>query len=129
MPFPEPNQLYRLGRNQRAVSRALLAYGREFTKAELLRFIYPRLGQFRTWHWKAARQAAESCGMERVLPRRKPLGETLSRRPSKKAAVLVVPAAWCSKLRTNRRRLPLNIQLVLGRHVRCMSKPLPCKAN
>jgi hypothetical protein len=73
MTFPAPNWSYRVGRNQRAVARALLAYGREFTTAELLRFIYPRLGQLRSWHWKAARQAAESCGMERAHPRRKPL--------------------------------------------------------
>jgi hypothetical protein len=72
---PPPNWSYRVGRNQRAVTRALLAYGKKFTTAELLRFIYPRraLEQLRSWHWKAARQAAESCGMERVLPRRKPL--------------------------------------------------------
>jgi hypothetical protein len=36
MPFPAPNWSYRVGRNQRAVTRALLAYGREFTTAELL---------------------------------------------------------------------------------------------
>src|ERR1700732_490218 len=56
---PPPNWSYRVGRNQRAVTRALLAYGKEFTTAELLRFIYPRLGQLRSWHWKAARAAAE----------------------------------------------------------------------
>jgi hypothetical protein len=58
---PPPNWSYRVGRNQRAVTRALLAYGKEFTTAELLRFIYPRLGQLRSWHWKAARQAADSA--------------------------------------------------------------------
>ena len=34
---PPPNWSYRVGCNQRAVTRALLAYGKEFTTAELLR--------------------------------------------------------------------------------------------
>ena len=44
-----------VGRNQRSVTRALLAYGKEFTTAELLRFMYPRwaLEQLRSWHWKS----------------------------------------------------------------------------
>ena len=44
-----------VGRNQRSVTRALLAYGKEFTTAELLRFMYPRwaLEQLLSWHWKS----------------------------------------------------------------------------
>jgi hypothetical protein len=62
--------LPRLGRNKHQIGRTL-AYGRQFSTAELLRFLYPRKTRLEVWHWKAARQAAELGGLIRAPGRRR----------------------------------------------------------
>jgi hypothetical protein len=63
----------RRGRNQRAVWRALIGYGRPMTTAELLKFVYPRLPRAdKRSYWYAVRCAAERYAV-RASPRTRPL--------------------------------------------------------
>jgi hypothetical protein len=65
LPFP-------VGPNMRQVRRALHYGKRPLTTADLIGHLYPRLRRLEVWHWKAARQAAERCGLVRVEPRTRP---------------------------------------------------------
>jgi|SRR3954466_7359740 hypothetical protein len=49
----------RLGRNQRAVWRALVSYGRAMTTPELAAFCYPRAAALDRSGWLQVRRAAE----------------------------------------------------------------------
>ena len=68
-----PQEERRRGKNQLAVWRALIGYGRPMTTTELLGFVKPRLkAADRRHYWYATRLAAERYAV-RVEPRTRPL--------------------------------------------------------